>query len=282
MAGSVVGQIEPRLRLTEIERADRTPAHNVDAYDLYLRALGQMHRHTAASLGEAVALLKQALAIEPSYAPAAALIGDCRVTMQVQGWHTLSDGEIAETIDLARQAIHWGKDDPDALCWASLSLSILARERTTASNLIDRALLLNTNSAHAWNARAWIYCHQGQPAAAIEAFERALRLSPLDPMGGYFKGGLALANFSLGKYEEASGWATQSLSEFPRYVVAIRIKAAACAHLGRLEEAHHWLARLLELQPALTLRAWRTSSGSPPEVRSMFEQGLSIAGLPEG
>jgi TolB-like protein/DNA-binding winged helix-turn-helix (wHTH) protein len=282
VAGSVAGQIEPQVRQTEIERANRRSVHNLDAYDLLLRAIGQIHLHTAASINEAVVLLRRALAIEPEYALAAALIADCRVIMQAQCWHILSDAEISETIDFARQAVRWGMDDPDALCWASLGLSIFANDRPTASNLIDRALLLNTNSAHAWSARAWLYCHQGQARAAIEAFERALRLSPLDPMGGYSKGGLALANLALENYEAASDWATQSLSELPRNVSAMRTNAAACAHLCRLDEARYWLEKLLELQPAMTIRAWRTSSGYSPGFLSMLEEGLRIAGLPEG
>jgi hypothetical protein len=62
----------------------------------------------------------------------------------------------------------------------------------------------------------------------------------------------------------------------------MRINIAACAHLCRLDEARYWLARLLELQPALTIRAWRTSSVYAPEVLSILEDGLRIAGLPEG
>jgi hypothetical protein len=55
VASSVVGAIEPRLRLSEIERAARKPTENLGAYDLYLRALAQMYRYTEESLGEAVA-----------------------------------------------------------------------------------------------------------------------------------------------------------------------------------------------------------------------------------
>nr|WP_294523829.1 winged helix-turn-helix domain-containing protein [uncultured Rhodopila sp.] len=282
VAGSVAGQIVPQVRRTEIERANRRSVHDLGAYDLLLRAIGQIHLHTAVSINEALVLLRRALAIEPEYALAAALIADCRVIMQAQCWQTLSDAEVSETIDFARQAVHWGMDDPDALCWASLGLLVFAKDRVTASNLIDRALLLNTNSAHAWSTRASLYCHQGQPRAAIEAFERALRLNPLDPMSGYSKCGLALANLAIKNYKAASDWASQSLSELPRYASAMRINIAACAHLCRLDEARYWLAQLLELQPALTIRAWRTSSVYAPEVLSILEDGLRIAGLPEG
>ena len=75
VASSVVGAIEPRLRQSEIERASRKPTESLDAYDFYLRALAQFHRYTDERFAETVALLEQALAIDPSSAPAAALVG---------------------------------------------------------------------------------------------------------------------------------------------------------------------------------------------------------------
>ena len=75
VASNVAGAIEPKLRQSEIERASRKPAANLTAYDLYLRALAQSYRYTEEGLAEAVVLARQALAIDPSYAPAAAMVG---------------------------------------------------------------------------------------------------------------------------------------------------------------------------------------------------------------
>jgi adenylate cyclase len=86
IASSVVGAIEPRLRQSEIARTSRKPIASLDAYDFYLRALAQFHRYTDDGFAETVALLEQALAIDPSYAPAAALVGACRIFQGVQGW----------------------------------------------------------------------------------------------------------------------------------------------------------------------------------------------------
>src|SRR5712692_8085616 len=85
VASRVVGAIEPKLRQSEIERTARKPTESLDAYDLYLRALAQFHKYTEESMREVIALLTRALAIDPSYAPAAAMIGWCR---SVQGWQS--------------------------------------------------------------------------------------------------------------------------------------------------------------------------------------------------
>src|SRR5262245_47272819 len=75
VSSSVVGAIEPKLRLAEIERARRKPTESLDAYDLYLRALEEGHRDTEEGTRLAIDLAKQTLNIDPSYAPAAALVG---------------------------------------------------------------------------------------------------------------------------------------------------------------------------------------------------------------
>ena len=103
----VVGAIEPRLRQSEIERAVRKPTESLDAYDLYLRALAQFHKYTKESIREAIALLKRALVIDPSCAPAAAMIEDvCVMAQRLLGWESGSDGETVEVLRLARQALN--------------------------------------------------------------------------------------------------------------------------------------------------------------------------------
>ena len=83
VASSVAGAIEPKLRQSEIERASRKPTASLTAYDLYLRALAQSYRYIDEGLSEAIILARQALAIDPSYAPAAAMVGWCRAVQGV-------------------------------------------------------------------------------------------------------------------------------------------------------------------------------------------------------
>src|SRR5215510_14721253 len=105
VASSVAGAIEPKLRQSEIERARRKPTANLTAYDLYLRALAQSYRFADEGFAETVVLARQALAIDPSYAPSAALGGVCRMRQRLQGWGALSDQDIGEACRLARQAL---------------------------------------------------------------------------------------------------------------------------------------------------------------------------------
>ena len=68
VTASVVAAISPTLRNAEIQRAQRAPTNNPQAYDLLLRALSHYRNWTRAGYEEAVRLLRQAITIDPSYA----------------------------------------------------------------------------------------------------------------------------------------------------------------------------------------------------------------------
>jgi len=275
--------IEPRLRQSEIERAVRKPTESLDAYDLYLRALTLRDQHTDESVHDAISLLKQALAIDPSYAPAAALIGWSRVHQRSHGRTPVSEAEAAEAIALAKQALEVGKDDADALWMASATLQIFAGEYTVAAAATDRALALSPNSAHAWMARGYVTFHLDQSGPAIEALETAMRLSPLDSLRRTFTNGIALAHLAAGRFELALDWADRTLREEPGYRGALISKVVACAHLDRLEEARAALRLLIDSLPGLTIARYKALWLRAYSYKTMaiFVEGVRKAGLPD-
>jgi adenylate cyclase len=283
VASSVAGAIEPKLRQSETERTNRKPTENLGAYDLYLRALAEFQKFSQSGWDAAVVLLSQALAKDPSYAPAAAAIGFCRV-LQTAVAAPVSEPEIAESVRLATQVIETGREQPDALCMAAYTVSFFTGAHANAVGMSDHALALNPNSALAWSMRGWIAAMQGQSDTAIAAMQRAMRLSPLDPMRWVFYGGMCFANLMARRFVETIDWADHSIHEQPRYASAYRMKAIACAHLERMEEARECAQRILDLQPAFTISGWvRTYAAFliPAETLTMCVDGLRLAGLPE-
>jgi adenylate cyclase len=283
VASNVAGAIEPKLRQSEIERASRKPTANLTAYDLYLRALAQSYRYTEEGVAEAVGFARRALAIDPSYAPAAGLVGLYRVLQRVQGWGALSDEDIGEACRLARQALEAARDDAETIWQAAWTLFFLAGEAALAAAALDRALALNPNTANAWAIRGLIHALRNQPEAAIEAIERARRLSPFDPHTFVFASNMALAHLVARRFEQAIEWADRALHDQPRYNPARRCKVVANAHLGRLDEARAELSRVLAIDPKLTIAGFRAFAHFQAlEVLEPFVTGLRLAGLPEG
>jgi adenylate cyclase len=282
VASHVVGVIAPKLRSFEIERAARKPTSNLDAYDLYLRAIPQFWKWTPKSWGLAIDLLRHALTLDPSYAPAAGLFAWCRVAQMYIG-DGISDEETAEGVGLARQAIATGQGDPEALAMGGWGVYCLAAERTSGLTAIERALALNANFAFAWNFYGWGQSFSNRPDRAIDALLRAERLSPLDPQRWAFYGGLALAHLVAGRHEEAVQWGNKARDEQPSDWTVVAFTAAACGHLDRAEAGRECVKRLGELRPDLTIVTLQAMC-SPIILREVLHhllEGLRKAGLPE-
>ena len=73
----VVGVVEPSLQRSEIERSRRKHPEDLDAYDLYLRALSHMASSMPADARIAAGFLEDALRLSPDYAAAHALLALC-------------------------------------------------------------------------------------------------------------------------------------------------------------------------------------------------------------
>jgi tetratricopeptide (TPR) repeat protein len=121
------------------------------------------------------------------------------------------------------------------------------------------------------------------PEPAIEAFERAMRLSPLDPLQYMCTAGIAFAHLLAGRYEEAIDWAHRSLRDQPRYITSNYVRVVACVCLGQTKVASEYLQALVHLQPDLTMTKYKEnySAAFSPEILTMLLEGLRKAGLPE-
>jgi adenylate cyclase len=199
-----------------------------------------------------------------------------------QGWAGPGEARLAEIAGLARRAIQSGGEDPEALWMAGAVIGFTGDAKTGAS-VLDRALSLNPNSAHAWMRKGFIHSYLNQPKPAFDAFRRAMRLSPLDPLSYQSAWGLGLTALEEGQYEEAIEWLDRSLREQPTFLAALRGKVVACGLLGWSEEGREALMRLLELHPLYTAASF-TAYGSrflAPEVVALIVEGLRKAELPE-
>ena len=200
------------------------------------------------------------------------------------GWGALSAADVAEAAHLARQALDAERDDAETICQAASTLFFLAGEAAMAAAALDRAPALNPNAAHAWAARGIMHALRNQPEAAIEANERARRLSPFDPYSFFRAVNIAAAHLAARRFEQAIEWADRALHDQSRLVSAMRVKVTANAHLGHLDEARAELSRLLAIDPKFTIADFlrRYAHILASEVLELWITGFRLAGLPEG
>jgi TolB-like protein/DNA-binding response OmpR family regulator/tetratricopeptide (TPR) repeat protein len=249
---SVAGAIQPSVRSAEIERSRRKHPENLDAYDLVLRAYPSVWSLERAANAEALKLLDQAIAIEPDYQLALSLAAWCHAQQSVYNWTADLDRARSETLRLAQAAAALGGEDPTVLTVLGAAHTIV-RNYEIAARMLEKALTLDPNSAWAWNRSGWLESYLDRADTAIEHFERALRLSPFDPMNFNAFIGIGGAHFVAGRYAEAALWFEKGLLENPGATWVYRNLVPAYALLGRDEDARAGLSRLLQEYPDLTI-----------------------------
>jgi TolB-like protein/DNA-binding CsgD family transcriptional regulator len=279
---SVAAVIEPNVQLAEIERSQRTPATNLDAYDLLLRAQRREFEFTPESLAEAVALLDRALAIAPSFAAAMALAAHCYCWRRHQGWATNPEREAKAALHLAARAVEFGKADANVLWMSAFVALAVGMDAQRAKQLAYGSLALNPNSAAALAVAAIVESNLADQDKALELFARAERLNPRDPRGWAYAGSIAVAYFVHGQPDQAAAIAQAALLQNSRHAVALRALAASFAATGQREAAAAALRELLKIDPTLTISRLRARLMFMHEtVWRTYADGLRLAGLRE-
>ena len=183
-----------------------------------------------------------------------------------------------EAIRLLRQALSINDDDPDVVALAAVTSAYMVGDCESEIELADRAVALNPNSFLAWSCKGQVYRIAGLLEEAVRSFERAIRMSPVDPRLHLAFGGMGVAFIELGRFDEAIVMGKKALRQNPSYSLAYRCLASAFAHLGRDDEAREAAARLLQLDPVFTISALIARGGYSSKV---LIEGLRKAGLPE-
>lgn len=276
---SVVGAIEPSLRLAEVERAKRKRPDSLDAYDLVLRALPDVYSRMPEQSKKALVLLERALALDPNYALAHACAAQCNHALFLRGGH--HDENHKAAVRHAQVAIAHGQDDALALALAGFSIGMEGHDRPAAFAAFEAALAVSPSSALAYILGSVILALAGEAERAIEWGERGLRLSPLDPWRSSAFLSFAFAKFHRGRFEEATADARKSIQSSPTFSIPYVSLTASLAKLGRLQEAKAAAARVLELQPVFRYKRFLTSVNCEPTLAAALSEALHAVGLPE-
>ena len=277
---AVVSAIQPKLFQAEIALASRRRPEDLTAYDLYLRAIQQARPSTREGLTEALRLVQRALELDPGFAGAAALAAGCHTENVLRSYAIDPQFDRKEAVRLLRLALSLDDGDPDTLASAAAISAFMVGDCETEIEMADRAVALNPNSHRTWNCRGWVYKIAGQPEEAIRSFERAMRMSPVDPQLYTALTGMGFALIELRRFDEAIIVAKKAQRLNPCYPGPYRCFASAFAHLGRDAEVREAAARMLEIDPTFTISAWSARSQLSKTAKLMIE-GFRKAGLTE-
>src|SRR3984885_4553101 len=248
----VAGALQPSIRIAEIKRSRRKRPQDLGCYDYTMRAMPHVWALEKDKSSEALELLEKALTIDSEYPLALVLAGWCHAQRAVYTWVDDIVGSQAMARSLAERAADLSGDDPLVLAVLG-AVHTFVRHHGTARVLLERAVSLDTNCAWAWSRLGWIENYSDQPERAIANFERALRLSPSDPMNFNNYVGLGSAHEIAEEYDKAAAFYRRALEERPNAGWIYRNLASALSGAGRVEEAKHAFAEMRRNYPDLTV-----------------------------
>lgn len=275
---SVVSAIEPEMLLIEGKRAFRKSAGNLDAFDCCMRAMWHFSQLLPEQHGQAIALLRQAIKLDPNFAQAHMALGRTLASRVFYGWSNDIGSDSSESYQAAARAISIDDRDPYshyAFCWASLLKRMHAQALAEAQRSID----LNPNFALGFFALGAIRVYIGHFREAIDALLRSLRLNPNDPQVGSVLYFIGLAHYHQENYEETIHYCQLAVRP-RRFYVGLRTLLASLGQLGRAEEAKSLLDEFNSLQPKEAQQVFEiTTPYLDLKYREHVMDGLRRAGV---
>lgn len=281
VATSVVGAISPSVIHAEIERVKHRPTDSLDAYDHYLRGLAAHWEYSRDGWERAAGLYEQAIALDPQYASAHAMLASLFASRKVWGWSTDPAADNFRAAAHAKSALSLQQADPWVLSNCAWAVANASHDAELADSLLGDAIRLDPNGMNGWMWGGAAKMFLGQHQTAIDHVQRAMRLSPLDPRIFFAQTTLSFANFLLGNYEEGLKYATEALRYHPNFPSALRAAMACSALRGDVKAAHEFWRRIAVQFPNDRASDLRKRYPYREQDCRKLEEAFRMGGMPE-
>jgi adenylate cyclase len=279
----IVDALKIRLFPSEQSGMSGAGTANVEAHEQFMRLRGKLlvPGLTAEQWREAMAAGERAVALDPGYAEAYALLG----IMQVLDFHNQWSGRPAK----AALAVARGYADralelaPEGVLpnHAAAVTAFWARDLARAEACVGKVLAAAPDYALALFTRGEVAMSRGRFSAAIPDFERATRLDPA--ARHFYLQFLAMSHFLEGHFETAVLMFRDRVALDPNTDIGRAWLASALGHVGAVDEARRIWAELQEINPQFDVetRLGRLPFTNASGLERVLE-GLRAAGLAGG
>jgi TolB-like protein/class 3 adenylate cyclase/Tfp pilus assembly protein PilF len=295
LQNEITSRIAIALNIELSRREAARPTENPDALDYLLRARAQYWKGPNRDEAlQTTSLYERALALDPHSVEAQSQVANGLATRAGQGWSDTPAADFQRAEELIGQAL--ASSPRDWLAHYAKGAVLRWQGRCEDAILeLETAFELNPNWLNSLDQLAWCKLMTGSMDEAIPLEERAIRLSPHDPLIGNFYSRIGLVHLLQSHLEEAILWHERARSANPASYFPHAYLASEYALKGEFARASVELAearrlvRDARLSSIVRVEAAGTIGGpgywGAPKVRALFEAtyftGLRKAGLPE-
>jgi adenylate cyclase len=278
----IVAEMNAAVLGHQLSRSQSQTLETLENYSILMSAINLVHRTTPSSFAHARELLELLIKRLPQHPLPQAWMAQWHVMKVNQGWADDMAAEGRLALDRARRA-----SDGDPKCSIAVAMdgwvhTHLLKRLDTAAKRFQRAVELNSNDSMAWLLKGAMHSFVGQGEEAIQAAERALRLSPLDPRRSYYECLAAAAYCSANSFERAIELGRRSLRVNRLHSSTLRLLTCSLALSGRMNDARQMAAELMKLEPNLTISGYLSRHPAASFwTGKTWAQALRLAGVPD-
>jgi TolB-like protein/DNA-binding winged helix-turn-helix (wHTH) protein/Tfp pilus assembly protein PilF len=278
---AIAARIEPEIGAAERLRVERKAVPTLHAWDYFRLGTKHFYRSTAADNLEAQRLFHRAIELDPSLAEAYGFLSYALVLSMVYFEADPSEERLDEAVTVGRKGVEL--DDQDGLLRFMYGRALLARKAYgDALAELETAVALNPYLAVSYCGLGDTLAYEGRISEAIPYFQKAIDLSPYDPLRWAFCSYRALAHIFAREFELAFDWAQRATRVPNAHYWAFAHCVSALGHLERPEELGVATRELLQRKPdfSCSFARKRLFYVKSPEQLELYVEGLRRAGIP--
>ncbi len=271
---TIAATLGVKIQDVALQRALKKSPAELDAYDCVLRARRYTSTLSSDMHAEARELLETAVAKDPTYADAHALLANVYLAEHRFDANPRPD-PIGRALAMAEKAVQLDPQNAYAHCWLAI-VHFFRRENDKFKAEAERALSLNPNDPETLADIGHYFAFMGEFERGQELSLRARALNPLHPGWYYFAS--VRYHYDEKNYGEALAYLERIA--MPEFYWVHMLTAAAQAQSGWPGAAAS-LERAFELNPELSPRAEFEKWNAAPDDLEHLLEGLRKAGLEE-
>jgi class 3 adenylate cyclase/TolB-like protein len=260
--------------------ATTTPLPTLQSYSILLGSIQLMHQSSRAGFERSREALDYLVERHPRSSVVRAWRANWSVLQTTRGLGNDPAAEAQRALDQTRRALDSEPENALALAIEGFVYCHLKSDFDTAHQRIRSALEADPSCSLGWLFMATVQGFRGETAEAVTSAERAMALSPLDPIKYYYHclhGSALLYDMQV---ERARDELLRSWRLNKYHAPTIRLLAVASVEMGDMAFAREMVLRLLAVEPGLTVERYLARRPAVNGIVERFAKALAEAGLP--
>ena len=266
------------LKRAQYRQAWGKGATTLEEYDYYLRGHDRLMKYTKEGIERSGEIWREGLAKFP---------GSPLLKVKL-GWHHMfraynfvSDdpaADVRKAGGLVRQVLareHLSPQVARLANWLMSNVLVQERDFDGALAVADKTVALAPYDTFMLSRLMMVIVQVGRPELALQWADQVAARDPA--LGWSYNYARGWAHLLMGKFGEAADSLTQTEFNDAHLLLAI-----AYLRLGRLADAHAVVGKMIKINPAITVQAWRLGySFRDPAILDRYALDLVQSGLPE-